>query len=656
MKKIWTILCFSILFITPPLCAKLPKHVENAYKEKIQQAKYLVKNIYIQVGAPSKYFDVSLYGYPPDKYAALGNTPTNAVNTAKELAPYQAYYEDLYKLATTDLISFTDSQGAKQTLNITEVSFYIKSPQIPISVNSQAPDNFIFFDLQQSNGIVSYIKKFATAKNAKGDKIKVSVFFTSDPFTFKTANGNNVITGSIHPKLDDTNLYSLVTNSPPSYGPSGGEFSDLDVKMEWVRLANTASGESIYSVHFDPEPSDKSLFGKNALQDHYRVILNYADLYLYEHGLRTTQSKNIGLGTTFGISAKPMTFTCLSEYPIPAPVDDWYPKGCDPNSEICSKWSTLFTGQNFYLTQAPKWQAPPWRPNTTYPLVDRVYIQNYECAIKDFYQKQNTEEATAQNMIELLCGEPTKVINGQVTLSASSTIPRVIVTGTPDQFSNIPSADVGSLSKTNPLRVRVNPATQLHNSYTSGWAIHQFADRSQGQIVSLIDKLSATQLTLDQEINIPGKGPSNTGTTSLSYTPYLIDWTNIYPIGNNQTSIPEGISWMFSFEEPFFSNSSWVQKKDLYTLTGAQLQEALKNRYVELQSILKTMQSFQYQVGKYGILKSGPGQSDYLINKPVNISIYSASQFMATFGDAIENELHLGIQHSYSAINFTCTQ
>ena len=97
-------------------------------------------------------------------------------------------------------------------------------------------------------------------------------------------------------------------------------------------------------------------------------------------------------------------------------------------------------------------------------------------------------------------------------------------------------------------------------------------------------------------------------------------------------------------------------KKDLYTLTGAQLQEALKNRYVELQSILKTMQSFQYQVGKYGILKSGPGQSDYLTNKPVNISIYSASQFMATFGDAIENELHLGIQHSYSAINFTCSE
>ena len=101
---------------------------------------------------------------------------------------------------------------------------------------------------------------------------------------------------------------------------------------------------------------------------------------------------------------------------------------------------------------------------------------------------------------------------------------------------------------------------------------------------------------------------------------------------------------MFGFEELFFSNSSWVQTKDPYTPKGAQLQEALKNRHVELQSIFKTMQSFQYQAGKYCILKSGPGQSNYLTNKPVNISIYRASQFMATFGDAIENELQLGIQ------------
>lgn len=282
----------------------------------------------------------STKGAPPDSGFAeqrfiLWDYNEDSPNTNS----YQKHYADLFLFAVTE--------------GVRKVIVFPKNPSISTNaffqISNQNPSN--------ENCFAFWVRLLSLLK------IEVEILFESDAFV------DNV---------PSTPLYSL---------PDMFYFQDLPMKMNWVQQLCQIIPGAITGVTIDPE--DPLSTGNNG----YQQVINYMDQYRFGNGLPTLK-----LGMTFGIDAKPMTFSNLDTFPI--------------NSDY------ITPPPNDYFPSNP---LPTYRAaGNNVPLLNNVYLQAYEPDFTYVFRENLNPTEAADTFISALQDIPYKPSTGKITTSTST--------------------------------------------------------------------------------------------------------------------------------------------------------------------------------------------------------------------------------------------
>jgi hypothetical protein len=372
-----------------------------------------------------------------------------------------------------DIQSTVPSSGSSHWKSL--LSFIDSNNITCVITNIKSPNTFPFFSTDTTDpSFITYAKQLPSS-------CELAVLFALDSFIWD-ANPSPSSLPSPYPSL-------------PSY------FEDLPLKMEWVKQM-IALGVPIQEVVIDPQPAN--VHGN--IGD-YQLLIDFMDYF------RTLNHLKIRCSITYGISERTPTYANLDTFPTDSGLGT-LPDNFPPLTEGLS--------------------APEWRPSSTNPLLDRVYIQAYEPDIPYIFTLDNNPVLAATSLLHNFRDEPYLQGIGTISFSTESTA----VTGNGTSFLNgDPTTHLLAVTEDMPLGV-------LENGIITRIGI-----------VSEDVPITATTLSLNSS-------PSINGSHLPFYQTEIINkW--LFPYTN--PSVVNNIYIMFSFENiknndnPFFGSWSTSQ-------------------------------------------------------------------------------------------------
>lgn len=286
--------------------------------------------------------------------------------------------------------------------NIRKVILYVKDPAnydffLPSNADHTNPDNFAYWAVQ--------IMQLP-------NNPEIVILFDRSGFTWPGATVGGYGSDQI-----------------PAY------FANPVEKLSWVKAINdyltTNSLPNLTGVCIDPEPpgSWPGLKGAPA----YQTIVNTMDQYKWGNSLTWEN------GMTFGIDAKPSTFSNLKTFPFLTSDDNDQAIMAMIYASI-STTSNYFPGTIFPAPSPPypTINAPSWRSSNNAPLLDAVYIQAYQSDVSYIYSLQSNPAQAAQRYLWAFQDLPYAPKTGTISGSSGSTT----ITGTGTSFTTNVLADM----------------------------------------------------------------------------------------------------------------------------------------------------------------------------------------------------------------------
>ncbi len=302
-----------------------------------------------------------------DDYIVRGNASVKKISSP---SPFSLYPFVLWDYA--DDISSEDTPSAiKHWENL--LQFIASNNIVRVITDIKDPSHFPFF------GVSAPAPSFTNYAQKIPPSCELAVFFALDGFAWDSMPAP-VPVPSILPSP-----YPML----PAY------FLDLPLKMEWVKQM-IALGVNIKEVVLDPQPA--MVHGNVA---DYQLLIDFMDYFCTENNL------DVRLGVTYGISERTPTYANLDTFPT------------DPGlGALPGNFPPLTSG----------YMAPEWRPTTTYPLLDHVYVQAYEPDIPYIFTLPNNPSLAASCLLSNFRGDP--YVQGIGTISFSSSSKDVVGTNT----------------------------------------------------------------------------------------------------------------------------------------------------------------------------------------------------------------------------------
>lgn len=423
-----------------------------------------------------------------DEFVLEGNNLILSKTTPKKTAPiknllessaFSSYPFTLWDYAE-DIQSTVASSGATHWTNL--LAFISDNTIKKLITNVKDPSTFPFF------GVSAEGPSFMTYAAKLPSSCELSILFELSDFAWDSTPAptpNPAALPSPYPAL-------------PSY------FRDLPLKMEWVRQMIQIHGILITEVVLDAQPLNPP--GDFA---EYQLLINYMDYFRKVNNL-----DNLRLAMTYGINVKEPTLSNLSSFPTP---NNLAPPGNFPP----------LTGG---------FTAPEWRPDTTYPLLDQVYLQVYEPDMPYIFTLANNPTLAATSLLHNFRDEPYILGEGTISFSPSSRG----ITGTNTAF----------LTSVPPVTADMPIGVLQSNEMT---------------LVGLVSEtVPITETSLSVNSN-----PSIGGTNLPFYQTELINkWTALF----TTQEVVNNICLMFSFEnqknnkDPFFG--TWTEDQFMDFLTS----------------------------------------------------------------------------------------